>query len=49
MIAPLKECEADYLSLLAFLARVFRRESNRQFLLSASVDEALAWLEENAT
>ena len=48
VVAPADKMEADYLSLLAFLARVLRKDANREFLLKGAPDQVVAWLEENA-
>ena len=47
--APADKMEEDYLALLAFLGRVLRRDSNREFLLGADSAEIVRWFEENAT
>ena len=48
VIAPREKLEADYLALLAWLARLLRKESNRDLLCSASEEDLLRWFEENA-
>jgi PTS system nitrogen regulatory IIA component len=48
IVAPEGKLEADYLALLALLARVLRRESNRMEFFSRSDEELVRWIEEKA-